>query len=206
MTYKEFIKFISSFPAPVILLEGTRKLPYKDNGKLVTLGSFLAKEFPNAIFRSGNASGSDAAFSKGVCSVDPGRMQNILPFANSGKSRLNVRTQTISFKEITKAEEPQMIYETKNATPEYKSLMEAYQNTVNGRAHQTSLYLLRDTLKVIGSASLGLAPANFGIFYVNRQNPCSGGTGHTMRVCEKNNIPVVKQNEWMKWNKSTINR
>jgi hypothetical protein len=59
--------------------------------------------------------------------------------------------------------------------------------------------LLRDTLKVVGSVELGLAPATVGIFYVNPANPLKGGTARTMRVCRLRGVPVNTQAEWMKW-------
>ena len=61
------------------------------------------------------------------------------------------------------------------------------------------LYLLRDTLKVTGSNALKLAPAACGIFYVNASDPLSGGTGHTIRVCVQNRLPVIDQEVWQKW-------
>jgi hypothetical protein len=47
------------------------------------------------------------------------------------------------------------------------------------------MYLLRDALKVIGAASLGLAPTDLGFFFVNPRNSMKGGTGHTMRFAGK---------------------
>lgn len=61
-----------------------------------------------------------------------------------------------------------------------------------------SKYLLRDTLKVIGS-SPNLPQPIAAIFYVNADEPKSGGTGHTIRVCELANVPVITQDIWMKW-------
>ncbi len=49
-------------------------------------------------------------------------------------------------------------------------------------------------MKVIGTAAI--KPATFGIFYDNLINPITGGTGHTMKVCEQNNISVIDQNVW----------
>jgi hypothetical protein len=60
-------------------------------------------------------------------------------------------------------------------------------------------YLLRDTIKVIGCEDLGLAPADFGIFYVRASDPMKGGTGHTIRVCRERGVPVLTQDQWMSW-------
>jgi len=54
-------------------------------------------------------------------------------------------------------------------------------------------YLLRDTLKVIGSPTLSFAPASVGLFYVELADPEAGGTGHTIRICHQHNVPVAFQ-------------
>ena len=61
------------------------------------------------------------------------------------------------------------------------------------------MYLLRDSLKVIGSKGLKLLPATLGIFSVNTEKPLSGGTGHTIRMCEKNGVKVLDQTHWIKF-------
>lgn len=58
-------------------------------------------------------------------------------------------------------------------------------------------YIIRDMLKVLGTGNLG--PATFGIFYDDQENPRSGGTGHTMNVCDMNNIPFIDQKTWFDW-------
>jgi hypothetical protein len=42
-------------------------------------------------------------------------------------------------------------------------------------------------------------PTTFGIFYNDLNKPRSGGTGHTMKVCEQKGIPFIDQNIWFKW-------
>ncbi len=66
---------------PVILLEGTRIVPSSAEAALTALGRFLARQFPHARFRSGNAEGSDTLFARGVEAVDPARMELIIPTA-----------------------------------------------------------------------------------------------------------------------------
>ena len=66
-------------------------------------------------------------------------------------------------------------------------------------ATSKATYLLRDTLKVTGSEALGLAPAVLGIFFVNEAEPSGGGTGHTIRVCGVQDVPVATQTEWGSW-------
>ena len=42
-------------------------------------------------------------------------------------------------------------------------------------------------------------PARFGLFYVNAADPMKGGTGHTIRVCRRQGVPVAFQEDWMGW-------
>lgn len=183
----------------VLLLEGIRKIALTDFTRLVQFGEFIAHQFPNCLFRSGNASGSDDAFAQGVRKVAPDRMQIVLPKLDSGKSRLHRSDYVLALEEVTHAEEKQIIYESKRATPKNKRLFEAYELQQDGLMKQKSLYLLRDTLKVLGSPENNLSPITAGIFFVNQDDPESGGTGHTMRVCHQNNVPVFTQDAWMKW-------
>ncbi len=192
-------RLLDSTQQPVILLEGTRKIVNEEFGKLVLFGEFLAKKFPHVCFRSGNASGSDGAFAQGVRKVVPNRMQIVLPKLDSGKSRLHNSDYVLALEDVTHAEEKQIIYESKRATPKNKRLFEAYELQQEGMMKQKSLYLLRDTLKVLGSLENNLVPITAGIFFVNQDDPESGGTGHTMRVCRQNNVPVFTQDDWMKW-------
>jgi hypothetical protein len=60
-------------------------------------------------------------------------------------------------------------------------------------------YLIRDTTKVTGIPDAGYAPASFGIFYANLDDPMKGGTGHTIRVCQQQAVPVALQDSWMQW-------
>lgn len=196
---EELNHLLDSTQQPVILLEGTRKLANEQFGKLVLFGEFIAKKFSHARFRSGNASGSDDAFAQGVRKVAPDRMQIVLPKLDSGKSRMHSSDYVLTLEDVTQAEEKQIIYESKRATPKNKRLFEAYELEQEGMMKQKSLYLLRDTLKVLGSPENNLAPITVGIFFGNQEDPESGGTGHTMRVCRQNNIPVFTQDEWMKW-------
>jgi hypothetical protein len=59
--------------------------------------------------------------------------------------------------------------------------------------------LVRDTLKVTGSSYGDLAPATVGLFYVRPGNPLQGGTGHTIRVCRDQGVPVALQADWLLW-------
>jgi hypothetical protein len=59
-------------------------------------------------------------------------------------------------------------------------------------------YLVRDTMKVVG------VPGHFAkpicaLFFVNLADPMEGGTGHTIRVCQQEGMPVTYQDEWGAW-------
>lgn len=199
MKFDAFKNYINTFSQPVILLEGTRKISEKDYQKLIMFGSFIAEQIPDCMFRSGNAIGSDDAFATGVRKVADDRIQLVLPTSDSGKTRLKPQDYKVALEEISFAEEQQIIYESNKATPKNKSLFDAYKNKQEGRMLQKSLYLLRDTMKVIGSKEKRLDRITAGLFYVNEGDPESGGTGHTVRVCRQNNIPILTQEIWMNW-------
>ena len=124
---EELNRLLDLTQQPVILLEGTRKLANEQFGKLVLFGEFIAKKFPHVRFRSGNASGSDDAFAQGVRKVAPDRMQIVLPKLDSGKSRLYSTDYVLALEDVTQAEEKQIIYESKRATPKNKRLFDAYE-------------------------------------------------------------------------------
>ena len=64
-----------------------------------------------------------------------------------------------------------------------------------------SRYLLRDTLKVWVANVIGLTPA-LGIFFVNEADPTGGGTGHTIRICELEGVPVAALHGRAGWSRS----
>jgi hypothetical protein len=145
-------------------------------------------------FRSGNASGSDALFSEGVCQVDPMRLEVITPYAGHRK-KTNKAGTTYPLDEMNIAEEPELIYETRQN--QNRSLVDRYLQGDRGRLGMKAAYLLRDTAKVTGAGEI--PPATVGIFYDDLSNPRTGGTGHTMAVCERRNVPVWDQKVWMLW-------
>jgi hypothetical protein len=57
--------------------------------------------------------------------------------------------------------------------------------------------MIRDTAKVLGCGDWG--PATAGLFYDDLANPLKGGTGHTMLLCRKFQIPVFDQKIWFEW-------
>lgn len=183
---------------PVVLLEGTRALPKEDIPNLVHFAEKLTTVSPGTLFRTGNASGTDEAFAQGVANVNVFQLEYVVPYATMRKSKLHKGGRIVSLDEVPGNEQIRLKEETVNSYPSIDSLVDYYFKTgYKNRNTVKAMYLIRDTLKVIGSKGLNLLPAAFGVFYVNLQKPLSGGTGHTIRVCEQNGITVSTQNEWL---------
>lgn len=179
----------------IILLEGTRKVLAADESALREIATKLARRYPYAIFRTGNASGSDELFAEGVTSVDPGRLQYVLPYASHRKSKRNPVSYAIALSDLSGVHEDDVAWHTKQATPANERVIDK-RNEVP-QLKSKARYLMRDTLKVLGSPENELAPATLGIFYVNPASPEGGGTGHTIRVCRQHNVPVFTQDDWV---------
>lgn len=195
MLLSEFTKIIS-VEKSIILLEGKRNVLENDKAKLTALGKFLALQFQNAIFRSGNATGADYYFSKGVSEIAPKRLQVITPYENH-RQKSNVAYDTISLDEIDLVKEEEIIYQSKS-NKKTKSLIDKYVDGNKDRFSIKAAYIIRDTVKVIGTNS-GVLPIHFAFFYDDLDKPKTGGTGHTMTVCEMNYIPYLTQDVWEKW-------
>ncbi len=193
-------ELIGAVATPVILVEGIRALPDEHLESVKECGTMLAKRYPKAIFRTGNAPGTDAAFAEGVAAISPDRLQLVLPYAGHRKKYLFSGPSAYALDGLPKAAEDRVTAATSEMNRDVARLTELYQKS--GRttaAGNKAAYLLRDTLKVIGAPEAGLAPATVGIFYVNEDDPLSGGTGHTVRVCVQHQVPVVFQAEWLRW-------
>jgi hypothetical protein len=194
MDFKEFIEKYDKIDN-IILLEGKRAVLENDNVKLIELGKLLASSTKHMIFRSGNANGADELFAKGVVEIDQKRFQVITPSSGHRKKHNNAY-ETFSLSEIDLLAEPEVVYQSKKHK-ETEKLIEPF---VNGQKNKIILkagYIIRDTVKVIGTKKI--RPANFGIFYDDLSNPMKGGTGHTMNICKMNNVPIIDQTIWFKW-------
>ena len=192
---------------PVILLEGTRQLPEEDRPALVALGRLLATQMPTALFRTGNATGSDTAFAEGVALVDARRLQYVLPQSRMGRHRMTPLAYSVSLEQLSTFGGNRVAEATASATPANQRLIAHYRQTTQPTAARAkAAYLLRDTLKVLGSTEAGLAPATLGIFYLNEADPLGGGTGHTIRVCVQHDVPVIPQQHWRGWLVGTATR
>ena len=195
MTLPEFIaKF--NLANTIILLEGKRNVLESDKEKLILLGNLLAMRLPLATFRSGNADGADFYFSKGVLQIAPDRLQVITPYENH-RQKSNHAYETISLDQIDLLNEPEVVYQSKN-NKKTKSLIDKNIAGAKDRFSIKAAYIIRDTVKVTGTKS-GIPPINFAFFYDDEQKPKTGGTGHTMEICEINKVPYFTQKDWGKW-------
>jgi hypothetical protein len=180
----------------VILLEGKRNVRNQDKPLLENLGTLLCSKMQNARFRSGNASGSDELFARGVAKVDAGRMEVILPYTGHRRKKASEYSSQ-SLDNINLAAEPEVTYHTRSNRHNEK-LINDFVDGINNHVTIKAAYLLRDTVKVIGTRS-GIPKAAFAIFYDDPDKPESGGTGHTMMVCKNAGVPFVDQEVWKLW-------
>jgi hypothetical protein len=194
MTLKDFVDQFDKENA-IVLLEGKRKVIEADKDRLENLGKLLATRTTKIIFRSGNADGADYYFSKGVTSVNSARLQVITPYSKH-RQKDNLANDTISIDTINIVQEPEVIYQSKS-NKKTEKLIDRYLSGEIDKFSIKAAYIIRDTIKAIGTDKI--KPATFGIFYDDLENPKEGGTGHTMHVCEQNNIPIINQNVWFKW-------
>ncbi|MGB7510277.1 MAG: HEAT repeat domain-containing protein [Pelodictyon phaeoclathratiforme] len=196
LPFETFASLINAVDNPVILLEGRRSIPDDAYEQASAAARFLAATFPKARFRSGNATGSDEAFSKGVADVDPARLQVVAPYGNHRK---NARFEGATYQypdALTLGQKEQIVAKTIFSSPKYSTLMGLSGKT--GSLAAKADYLLRDTMKVVGFSE-EFPKVTAALFYVDPCYPMSGGTGHTIRVCQKEGVPVVFQHEWAKW-------
>jgi hypothetical protein len=189
---------LSSTASPVILLEGTRQLPAEKRQALADVGRRLAEAFPQAVFRSGNATGTDEAFAAGVATVPGSMLQLVLPTPGMGRSRRPAAATCLALDDLPLEERHHLARESFAASPENHRIFELYLRGQSGNpAFAKAQYLVRDALKVHGSPTLGLAPATVALFYINNLGPTSGGTAHTIRLCDRQKVPLFTQRDWL---------
>ena len=189
---------LSRTPQPVILLEGTRQLPAEKRQALADVGRRLAETFPHAVFRSGNASGTDEAFAAGVATVPGSKLQLVLPTPGMGRSRRPTSATCVALDDLSLEERWHLARESFAASPENHRLFDLYLRGQSGNpAYAKAQYLVRDALKVCGSAEVQLAPATVALFFINNLGPTSGGTAHTIRLCERREVPFFTQRDWL---------
>ena len=182
----------------VILLEGTRNLPPESRHQLAAMGQHLAKAYPQTVFRSGNAPGADEAFAEGVASLPGSMLELLMPTPGMGKARRPTGARCVALQEVPEPERQHLTLESKAASPENHRIFDLYLRGQSGNpAYSKAQYLVRDALKVIGSPALKLAPATLALFFVDLNNPSGGGTGHTIRLCQRHSVPYFTQRDWL---------
>jgi hypothetical protein len=198
MTFDEFRVQVEGREGVVVLLEGRREIPDAWASRATTLGRLLARRFPQAVFRSGNATGSDEAFATGVAMVDPARLQLVLPTRTHGRSRRPEGATAVALNTVPDALRDEMVaVSAAVAGPDNRRLF--LRDSLPPALATKRDYLLRDALKVIGGVEGAKEPVTVALFYVDADNPAAGGTGHTIRVCRERGVPVVLQSEWGAW-------
>lgn len=199
MTYQQLQTLIESSDDPVMLLEGRRSITLEDALKATAVANQLARDCPELRFRSGNAQGSDEAFSKGVVAVDATRLQIVAPYK---KHRMKARYDDVTYdspESMSIVQEQSAAYKTITATPKNKRIIERRNEA--GRLAAKASYLIRDTMKVVGHSEKFPKPV-IALFYVDLNDPEDGGTGHTIRVCRQEGVPCVFQDVWQGWIKN----
>jgi hypothetical protein len=194
LTLQQFVNKYD-FEGSIVLLEGKRNIDESDINKLILLGEVLATKTKHIKFRSGNAEGSDFYFSSGVIKINPERLEVITPYSGHRKKENNAY-KTFALDEINLLQEPEVVYQSKTNKKTVKFIDEFVAGKKNHLTMKAA-YIIRDTIKVTGTSSI--KPANFALFYDDLKNPKSGGTGHTMSICELNNVGFADQRIWMKW-------
>ena len=196
MTFQEFSTLVERSPGSVVLLEGRRTIPAHDAQLAEGLARALALKFSRLRFRSGNATGSDEAFTGGVAMVDPLRLEIVAPYAAHRKNERHAGAIYTSPEILTPEQARDIESQSIQASPQNRRIigMRGKKGPLGAKGD----YLVRDAMKVIG------VPGHFAkpicaLFFVNLANPMEGGTGHTIRVCQKEGVPVIYQDEWSAW-------
>ncbi len=201
MKLSNLIEKLSLEKNPVVLLEGKRVVKKEDERKLIKLGKILLEKLPkNTIFRTGNATGSDELFVSHIVEIAPERVEFLLPYEKHRKKIINSHSVYVSMEQMVKKglnQDSEIVIITKSMNKKNSKLIEKYIDGEINRFTIKAPYLLRDTVKVTGFEKLRLNKASFAIFYDDLENPVSGGTGHTIKVCENQDVECVNQTEWL---------
>lgn len=198
MTYDSFRSIIHSKPDAIVLLEGRRSISPSAAALATRMGRHLATSFPDARFRSGNADGSDAAFSHGVAQVEAQRLHLVAPSALHRKKHRVEGAAFFSLHELPDAGRKRLAEITAFATPANRNLARIWLERPKSPLAVKAAYLIRDTLKVAGLPGT-FDPASAAMFYVDPADPEAGGTGHTIRVCRLLGVPYALQAAWQTW-------
>lgn len=196
MKILDFEQLVGGAPNAVVLLEGRRGIAEAEALAARDFGEFLALRFPVLRFRSGNAEGADQAFADGVARVDAGRLQIVAPYASHRRKSRHPAVVYSSPEDLSPGQAEAAIRRTAAASPKVGRLLDRWKD--GGALAAKATYLLRDTMKALGHSE-EFPKAACGIFFIDPADPMAGGTGHTIRVCQQESVPVVFQNDWLRW-------
>jgi len=126
------ITALPQLPSPVILLEGTRRVPEAQRPLLSQFARQLAQALPHAVFRSGNAEGSDDSFAQGVAEVDAHRLQLVLPTPGMGRQRRPAGAADHALNELPPSERKPLTQARTAASPENHRIFDLYLRGVAG--------------------------------------------------------------------------
>jgi hypothetical protein len=196
MRFPEFESLVSRNPDGVVLLEGRRAIATDDAALAQRVATSLAKRFPKLRFRSGNAKGADEAFSRGIAAVDPRRLQIVAPYSTHRTGHRYADAAYDSPDSLPLVLEDEIAYKTSVASPQNKRLIDKRHQ--DGPLAAKAAYLIRDTMKVVGYSDSFPKPI-CALFYITMDDPFAGGTGHTIRVCQREGVPFVFQDSWAAW-------
>ena len=124
------------------------------------------------------------------------RLQVVAPYATHRKSVRYNDANYDSPASMSMAQQEEIAYKTINATPRNRGLTE--KRGAKGPLAARAAYLIRDTMKVVGHSDVYGKPL-CALFSVRLDDPMEGGTGHTIRVCHHEGVPVVFQDSWAHW-------
>lgn len=197
--YAAFRTLVEASPKPVVLLEGSREAPPEILARMEDLAEHLMRSFPKLVARTGNATGSDQAWARGINRVDPKRLELLLPRPSFQKGAI-AGGNTVHALGDLKEEDRHAGRLVTRAQYEYRGRRGAA--AFDGMPETHKPYLIRDALKVLGYEDYRgrCHKAIAGLFYVNPGRPNGGGTGQTIRVCEAEGVPVFLHEDWMTWN------
>ena len=152
-------------------------------------GRRLPRGFRAPAFRSGNADGSDQAFSEGVAAVDASRLRIVAPYAAHRRKCRYPGARYDSPESLGRARKESILRATIAATPRNKDI---FSTDAPPRLAAKADYLIRDTMKAMGYSVSDPAPT-VGCFIVDMGDTEAGGTGHTIRAYRQADVPVLIQ-------------
>jgi hypothetical protein len=196
MHFDAFTALVQDSENPLILLEGRRSIPETAARSARRVAASLARRFPELLFRSGNATGTDQAFAAGIIETAPERLEIIAP---DPRHRLRDRHPLVRYaspESLAPADLAAIQALTIAASPANHRLMQRYGH--GGRAGAQAACLIRDTMKVTRMPGHSTPPIA-ALFWIDPADPEAGGTGHTLRACRLHGIPAVFQDHWETW-------